>query len=108
MSEQPLPSVFDGLDIDSSDHHAVAVTSTGKTVHDKAPRNDEARLRVILIELAAAHGPVLMVVEQPATIGVLPVVVDQAMKRVSVAYLPGLTMRRICTRARPRPTPAAC
>ena len=89
------PAVFVGLDVGKSDHHAVAVTAAGKTVYDKALPNDEARLRAILEELATAHGPVLMVVDQPATIGVLPVAVAQAMESVTVAYLPGLAMRRI-------------
>ena len=75
MSKQALPAVFVGLDVGKSDHHAVAVTSAGATVYDKALPNDEARLRSVLEELAAAHGPVLMVVDQPATIGALPVAV---------------------------------
>ncbi|WP_188540612.1 IS110 family transposase, partial [Kocuria dechangensis] len=54
MSEQPLPAVFVGLDVGKSDHHAVAVTAAGKTIYDKALPNDEARLRSILQELAAA------------------------------------------------------
>ncbi|KAA9392883.1 IS110 family transposase [Kocuria coralli] len=95
MSERPRPAVFVGLDVGKSDHHAVAVTAAGKTVYDKALPNDEARLRTILEELATAHGPVLMVVDQPATIGALPVAVAQAMESVTVAYLPGLAMRRI-------------
>lgn len=95
MAEQPLPAVFVGLDVGKSDHHAVAVTSTGKTVYDKALPNDETRLRAILEELAAEHGPVLMVVDQPATIGALPVAVAEATDQVEVAYLPGLAMRRI-------------
>ncbi|MEX5309167.1 IS110 family transposase [Kocuria sp. CPCC 205297] len=95
MSERARPAVFVGLDVGKSDHHAVAVTAAGKTVYDKALPNDEARLRAILEELATAHGPVLMVVDQPATIGALPVAVAQAMESVTVAYLPGLAMRRI-------------
>ncbi|WJZ65494.1 IS110 family transposase [Kocuria rosea] len=93
--EDQRPAVFIGLDVGKSDHHAVAVTAPGKTVHDEALPNDEARLRVILEELAAAHGPVLMVVDQPATIGALPVAVAEATDQVEVAYLPGLAMRRI-------------
>lgn len=93
--EDQRPVVFIGLDVGKSDHHAVAVTAAGKTVYDKALPNDEARLRSILQELAAAHGPVLMVVDQPATIGALPVAVAQATEAVAVAYLPGLAMRRI-------------
>ena len=95
MAEQPLSAVFVGLDVGKSDHHAVAVTLAGKTVYDKALPNDETRLRAILTELAAEHGPVLMVVDQPATIGALPVAVAQATEGVTVAYLPGLVMRRI-------------
>lgn len=95
MSEQPQPAVFVGLDVGKSDHHAVAVTAAGKTVYDKALPNDETRLRAILTDLAAAHGPVLMVVDQPATIGALPVAVAEGTDGVQVAYLPGLAMRRI-------------
>lgn len=51
LSEQPQPPVFLGLDVGESDHHAV--TAAGKTVYDKAPPNDEARLRAILDDLAA-------------------------------------------------------
>ncbi|WP_298585644.1 IS110 family transposase [uncultured Kocuria sp.] len=95
MAEQPLSAVFVGLDVGKSDHHAVAVTTAGNTVYDKALPNDETRLRAILEELAAEHGPVLMVVDQPATIGALPVAVAEATDQVDVAYLPGLAMRRI-------------
>lgn len=94
MEVQP-PAVFIGLDVGKSEHHAVAVTAAGATVFDKALPNDEARLRQLLAELAQGHGPVLMVVDQPATIGALPVAVAQATESVTVAYLPGLAMRRI-------------
>lgn len=90
----PLPAVFVGLDVGKSDHHAVARTAAGKTVLDKALPNDETKLRAILEDLAA-RGPVLMVVDQPATIGALPVAVAQSTEGVEVAYLPGLAMRRI-------------
>ena len=40
------------------------------------------------------HGSVLIVVDQPATIGALPVALARA-EGVAVAYLPGLAMRRI-------------
>lgn len=95
MVEKPLPAVFVGLDVGKSDHHAVAITSAGKKVHDKALPNDEARPRAILEELVAGHVPVLMVADQPATIGTLPVAVAEAIDQVQVAYLPGLAMRRI-------------
>ncbi|MEW1813466.1 IS110 family transposase, partial [Pseudarthrobacter phenanthrenivorans] len=89
-----LPAVFVGLDVGKSDHHAVALGLDGRTLLDRALPNDEAKLRAILAGLAA-HGPVLMVVDQPATIGALPVAVGQSTEGVEVAYLPGLAMRRI-------------
>jgi transposase len=52
-----------------------------------------SRLRQILQELES-HGRILLVVDQPATIGALPVAVAQA-AGVLVGYLPGLSMRRI-------------
>src|SRR5699024_1885632 len=54
---------------------------------------DEAKLRA-LISKVSVHGAVLVVVDQPATIGALPVAVAQDMG-VMVGYLPGLAMRRI-------------
>jgi hypothetical protein len=47
-----------------------------------------------LIRKLKEHGPILLVVDQPATIGALPVAVARD-EGVLVAYLPGLAMRRI-------------
>jgi len=85
--------VFVGVDVGKSAHHAVALNRAGETVFDKTLPNDEARLREILTELKHA-GRVLLVVDQPATIGALPIAVAQA-EGVLVGYLPGLSMRRI-------------
>ena len=85
--------VFIGLDVGKSDHHAVALDRAGKVLYDKGLPNSEAKLRAILADLSA-HGQVLMVVDQPATIGALPVAVARN-AGVMVGYLPGLSMRRI-------------
>jgi transposase len=85
--------VFLGLDVGKDGHHAVALNSQGKRLHDAALVNTEARLRQVFDKLAK-HGPVLVVVDQPASIGALPVAVARACG-VQVAYLPGLAMRRI-------------
>lgn len=85
--------VFVGLDVGKGEHHAVALDRTGKKLYDKALPNDEQRLRGVLAELQT-HGVVLLIVDQPATIGALPVAVAQAAGAV-VGYLPGLAMRRI-------------
>ena len=85
--------VFVGVDVGKGEHHAVALNKAGKVVFDKALPNDEAKMRAVLQKLKH-HGTVLVVVDQPATIGALPIAVAQA-EGVLVGYLPGLAMRRI-------------
>src|SRR3569833_247779 len=51
---------------------AVALDPGGSRLHDKELPEAEQRLRQLFTALQA-HGPVLMVVDQPATIGALPV-----------------------------------
>ena len=86
-------AVFCGVDVGKGEHHAVGLDTGGKRLFDKALSNDEARLRAVFDKLAA-HGPLLIVVDQPNTIGALPVTVARACGH-AVAYLPGLSMRRI-------------
>ncbi len=85
--------VFIGVDVGKGEHHAVALDRSGKRLFDKALPNDEAKLRALIAGLKA-HGKLLLVVDQPATIGALPVTVARA-EEIQVAYLPGLAMRRI-------------
>ena len=81
------------MDVGKDGHHAVALDRDGKRLHDAALVNSEAKLRQVFDKLAQ-RGPVLMVVDQPASIGALPVAVARACG-LQVAYLPGLAMRRI-------------
>ena len=85
--------VFIGVDVGKGEHHAVALDRAGKQLYDKALPNDETKLRELITKLKK-HGEVLFVVDQPATIGALPIAVAQA-EGVLVGYLPGLAMRRI-------------
>ena len=85
--------MFVGLDVGKGEHHAVALDRSGKRLFDKTLPNDERRLRAVLDQFVS-HGTVLLVVDQPATIGALPVAVAQAHGAL-VGYLPGLAMRRI-------------
>jgi hypothetical protein len=85
--------VFLGLDVGKGNHHAVGLDPTGKRLHDAPLPNSEPKLRAVFDKLAV-HGPLLVVVDQPATIGALPVAVARACGH-HVAYLPGLAMRRI-------------
>ncbi|WP_298807088.1 IS110 family transposase, partial [uncultured Pseudokineococcus sp.] len=85
--------VLCGLDVGKGTHHAVALSPDGRRLHDGPLPQDETRLRALFTDLAA-HGSVLVVVDQPATIGALPVAVARD-AGAQVAYLPGLAMRRI-------------
>ncbi|OLO72064.1 hypothetical protein BKH20_03150 [Actinomyces oris] len=85
--------VFIGIDVGKTDHWATALSRDGRKVLDKPLPNDEARLRSLYGKLAD-HGNLLVVVDQPATIGALAVAVAQDMG-ITVGYLPGLSMRRI-------------
>jgi transposase len=85
--------VFCGLDVAKEAHHACALDPDGRRLFDAALPQDETRLRDLLTRLGE-HGPVLVVVDQPNTIGALPIAVARAMG-FRVAYLPGLAMRRI-------------
>ncbi len=86
--------VFLGLDVGKSTHHGHGLTPAGKKVFDKTLPNGEPQLRAVFDKLRAKFGTVLVVVDQPASIGALPLTVarDAGCK---VAYLPGLAMRRI-------------
>lgn len=86
-------AVFCGLDVGKDEHHATALDPTGKRLHDKKLANTEPELRELFTSLTE-HGPVLIVVDQPASIGALPVAVARD-AGCQIAYLPGLTMRRL-------------
>lgn len=86
-------AVFCGIDVGKGEHHAVGLDPSGTRLFDKALPNDETKLRAVFDNLAT-RGPVLVIVDQPNTIGALPVSVARACGH-DVAYLPGLSMRRI-------------
>ena len=75
MDQESVPvEVFVGVDVGKSAHHAVAVDAGGRVLLDRALPQDEAKLRALIGELRR-HGTVLFVVDQPATIGALPLAV---------------------------------
>lgn len=88
-SDYESVQVFTGVDVGKDTHHAVAVNRSVNRLFDKALPNDENKLRALISDLKQ-HGQILLVVDQPATIGALPVSVARF-----VGYLPGLAMRRI-------------
>ncbi|WP_405888753.1 IS110 family transposase [Streptomyces sp. NBC_01136] len=86
--------VFLGLDVGKSAHHGHGLTPASKKVFDKPLPNSEPKLRAVFDKLAAKFGTVLVIVDQPASIGALPLTVARDVG-CKVAYLPGLAMRRI-------------
>lgn len=90
---RPEYAVFLGLDVGKQEHHACGLGPDGKRVHDGPLPQSEARIGEILEDLSG-RGRVLVVVDQPASIGALAVTVARSLG-VDVAYLPGLAMRRI-------------
>lgn len=86
-------AVYCGIDVGKGEHHAVGLDAAGKRLYDKPLPNDEAKLRAVFEQLAT-QGRLLIVVDQPNTIGALPVTVARACGH-QIAYLPGLAMRRI-------------
>ena len=91
-AQDPI-AVFVGVDVGKTAHHAVALTAAGVVLLDEALPQDEAKLRTVIDRLIG-QGRVLFVVDQPATIGALPLAVARD-AGVEVGYLPGLAMRRI-------------
>lgn len=87
-SDYESVQVFIGVDVGKDTHHAVAINRSGKRLFDKALPNDENKLRSLISDLKQ-HGQILLVVDQPATIGALPVAVARS-EGVLVGYLPGL------------------
>lgn len=85
--------VLCGVDVGKSDHHACALDPSGKKVHEKALPNDQEALTAVLTRLQGL-GRVLVIVDQPASIGALVIAVARLLG-IDVAYLPGLAMRRI-------------
>ncbi|MDX3503721.1 IS110 family transposase [Streptomyces sp. ATCC51928] len=82
------------MDGGKGEHQATAVTPAGKKAFDKRLPDTEPKPRELFAKLQAKHGTALVVVDQPTSIGALPLAVARD-RGCPVAYLPGLTMRRI-------------
>ena len=71
-------AVWCGLDVGKQAHHVCAVDGDGQRLFDGVLSQDEALLREVFGRLSE-RGPVLVVVDQPNTIGALPVAVARAL-----------------------------
>ncbi|GAB1339849.1 IS110 family transposase [Streptomyces sp. E-15] len=94
MYEYDEIGVFLGMDVGNSAHHGHGLTPANKKVFDKQLPNTEPKLRQVFDKLREKFGTVLVIVDQPASIGALPLTVARD-TGCRVAYLPGLSMRRI-------------
>lgn len=97
--------VWVGLDVGKSAHHAHALDHDGNTLYDKPLKQDEKAIRTMLGKLSK-HGRVLLVVDQPNTIGSLPLTVARNM---GIAVAPTFPARpcagpRSCCPGTRRPT----
>ncbi len=77
-------AVYCGLDVGKSEHHACALDPAGRRLHDRPLPNDQAALTEMFTRLAE-HGPVLAIVDQPASIGALSIAVARSLG-IEVAY----------------------
>jgi transposase len=84
--------VFVGVDMAKGDHYAQAITTTGDELFDRPVTNDETTIAQ-LIDDAAEHGRLAVVVDQPASGAQLLLTVARS-RGVPVAYVTGLQMRR--------------
>lgn len=86
--------VIIGMDVGKSSHHACVLNPKGTVLFDKALNQDQKDLEALFTRFTGtAAARTLLVVDQPRTIGALPVAVAQA-AGLSVAYLPGDVMHR--------------
>lgn len=85
--------IYLGIDVGKTNHHACALTTDGTKVYDKPLVQNETKLRDLFTTLATKHGQVLVIVDQPNTIGALAVAVARDCG-ARIAYLPGLAMRK--------------
>ena len=92
MEPSTTPDIIIRLDVGKTSHHACAPTTTDSTIYDKPLPQDEGALRNIFASMQT-RGSVLMVVDQPNTIGALPIAVARE-RGCTVGYLPGLAMRK--------------
>ncbi|KPC86339.1 transposase, partial [Streptomyces sp. NRRL F-6602] len=86
MHDSDEIGVFLGLDVGKTNHHGHGLTPAGKKVFDKQLPNTEPKLREVFDKLREKFGTVLVIVDQPASIGALPLTVARG-TGCQVAYL---------------------
>ncbi len=67
--------VWLGLDVGKTSHHGCGLDPVGERVYDHELPQDKSALRDVITSLQNEYGRVLVIVDQPNTIGALPVAV---------------------------------
>jgi hypothetical protein len=86
--------VYLGTDVGKTAHYGHGLTFAEKKVFDNPMPNSEPKLRAVFDRLKAKFGTILVIVDQPASIGALPLTVASD-AGCEIAHLSGLAMRRI-------------
>ena len=84
--------VFVGVDMAKTEHYAQAITTGGVELFSRPIDNDESAIGAMIDE-AAAHGSVVLVIDMTAS-GAQLLLAIAARGQVPVAYVTGLQMRR--------------
>ncbi len=84
--------VFVGVDMAKGDHYAQAITTDGVELFSRPVQNDQAAIETMLDE-AAVHGPIAVVLDMTSA-GAQLLLGVMVQRRVPVAYVSGLVMRR--------------
>jgi len=92
MAAPAQVEIWIGLDVGKEFHHAVVLNDAGDVLADRRVTNSEADL-VRVLDVAAEHGVVGLVIDQPGSIAQLALALARQ-REVPVAYIPGLVMRR--------------
>lgn len=86
MSQEHYIDISLGLDVGKTEHHACALDREGHKLFEKPLLQVESDLAK-LIDALQQHGTVLVVIDQPNTIGALPIAVARD-RGCQVGYLP--------------------
>ena len=92
MAAPAQVDVWVGLDVGKGEHFADVLDDDGERLFARAVVNDQGDLEALL-DRAAGHGTLGLVIDQPGSIAQLALAVA-AGRGVPVAYVPGLVMRR--------------
>ena len=81
-----------GMEMAKGEHYAQAITTDGVELFGQPVQNDQATIETMLND-AAVHGPVAVIIDMTSA-GAQLILGVMAQRKVPVAYVSGLVMRR--------------